>query len=184
MSRITVVGAGFGALTAIRKLRAANTEVQIDVIAPKPEFVYFPGTIWIPTGLRRPEDVVIPLQNFFQRMNVRYHEAVVTGLSDGGRTLEEGVACKRDQSDAVTAQLFHEIAHPPFSLLQAVRFDILGEHALGGVEEENGRLDRAAKHWSILKKVYRAGILSKEDFATALRAHQAALMRREVPRGR
>ena len=43
MPRITVIGAGFGALTAIRKLRASDTGVQIDVIAPKPEFVYFPG---------------------------------------------------------------------------------------------------------------------------------------------
>ncbi len=85
MSRITVIGAGFGALTAIRKLRAADENLQIDVIAPKPEFVYFPGTIWIPTGLRKPEDLVIPLHNFFQRMEVTYHEAEVTGLKDNGR---------------------------------------------------------------------------------------------------
>lgn len=88
MSRITVIGAGFGALTAIRKLRAADPDVQIDVIAPKPEFVYFPGTIWIPTGLRKPEDLVVPLSNFFRRMKVAYHQAEVTGLRDGGRTLE------------------------------------------------------------------------------------------------
>lgn len=88
MPRITVVGAGFGALTAIRKLRAADANVQIDVVAPKPEFVYYPGTIWIPTGLRKPEDLVVPLHNFFRRMKVSYHEAEVTGLRDGGRTLE------------------------------------------------------------------------------------------------
>jgi sulfide:quinone oxidoreductase len=88
MSRITVVGAGFGALTAVRKLRSADTSLQIDVIAPKPEFVYFPGTIWIPTGLRKPEDLVVPLHNFFRRMNVTYHKAEATGLRDGGRTLE------------------------------------------------------------------------------------------------
>ena len=88
MPRITVVGAGFGALTAIRKLRAADPNVQIDVVAPKPEFVYYPGTIWIPTGLRKPEDLVVPLHNFFRRMKVSYHEAEVTGLRDGGRTLE------------------------------------------------------------------------------------------------
>ena len=88
MPRITVIGAGFGALTAIRKLRASDTGVQIDVIAPKPEFVYFPGTIWIPTGLRKPEDLVVPLHNFFRRMKVTYHKAKVTGLRDGGRTVE------------------------------------------------------------------------------------------------
>jgi len=90
MSRITVVGAGFGALTAIRKLRAGDPDIQIDVVAPKPEFVYYPGTIWIPTGLRKPEDLVVPLDNFFRRMKVNFHKAEVTGLRDAGRTLETG----------------------------------------------------------------------------------------------
>ena len=58
---------------------------------------------------------------------------------------------------------------------------------LGGVEEKNGRLDRAIKHWIIaanlgsdkaleaLKNAYRYGLISKDDFASALRAHQAAV---------
>jgi sulfide:quinone oxidoreductase len=88
MSPITVIGAGFGALTAIRKLRANDANLQIDVVAPKAEFVYYPGTIWIPTGLRKPEDLVVPLDNFFRRMNVTFHAAEAIGLSDGGRVLE------------------------------------------------------------------------------------------------
>ncbi len=87
MSRVTVVGAGFGALTAIRKLRAADAALQIDVIAPRPEFVFYPGTIWVPTGLRRPEDLVVPLEPFFARMRVDYHPARVTGLRPGGRVV-------------------------------------------------------------------------------------------------
>ena len=60
---------------------------------------------------------------------------------------------------------------------------------LGAVEEEHGRRDRAVKHWIIaanqghdhslrtLKDCYRygEGLVSKEDFAAALRAHQAAV---------
>ncbi len=87
MTRITVIGAGFGALTAIRKLRAADPQIAIDVIAPKPELIYYPSTIWIPTGLRRPEDVVVDLNRFFQRMAVTYHPATVTGLRAGGRVV-------------------------------------------------------------------------------------------------
>ncbi len=68
--------------------RVGDPDLQIDVVAPKPEFVYYPGTIWIPTGLRKPEDLVVPLHNFFRRMKVTYHAAEVTGLKDGGRTLE------------------------------------------------------------------------------------------------
>ncbi len=88
MPHITVVGAGFGALTAVQKLRKADKDCRIDLVAPKPEFVYFPGTIWIPTGLRKPEDLVINLGNFFRRMNVTFHAAEATGLKDAGRTLE------------------------------------------------------------------------------------------------
>jgi len=87
MSRVTVVGAGFGALTAVRKLRALDRDLRIDVVAPKPEFVYYPGTIWIPTHLRKPEDLLIPLDNFFGRMRVTYHRAEATGLSEDGRVL-------------------------------------------------------------------------------------------------
>jgi sulfide:quinone oxidoreductase len=88
MPHITIVGAGFGALTAVRELRKADKDCHIDLVAPRPEFVYFPGTIWIPTNLRQPEDLVINLDNFFRRMNVTFHAAEATGLKDTGRTLE------------------------------------------------------------------------------------------------
>lgn len=87
MRRVTVIGAGFGALTAIRKLRALDAGCQIDVIAPSAEFVFLPGTIWIPTGLRQPDDLLINLERFFQRMKVDFHTARVTGMKDGGRTV-------------------------------------------------------------------------------------------------
>ena len=87
MRQVTVIGAGFGALTAIRKLRALDADLQIDVIAPKPEFVFLPGTIWIPTGLRQPGDLLVDLKRFFQRMRVRFHAGRVTGLADSGRTV-------------------------------------------------------------------------------------------------
>jgi sulfide:quinone oxidoreductase len=87
MSRVTVIGAGFAALTAVRKLRAADPNLGIDLIAPRPEFVYYPGTIWIPTGLRQPEDLVLPLRNFFARMGLTYHQAAAESLRDGGRVV-------------------------------------------------------------------------------------------------
>ena len=60
-------------------------------------------------------------------------------------------------------------------------------HNLGFRERENGRLDRALKHWIIASKLgndkslkgvkmfYKAGFVSKEDFAAALRGHKAAI---------
>ena len=85
MHRITVIGAGFAALTAIRELRAADKQLHIDVVAPKAELVFLPGTIWIPTGLRQAEDLTIDLANFFHRTRVSYHPSKVIGLENRGR---------------------------------------------------------------------------------------------------
>ena len=87
MKRITVIGAGFGALTAVRKLRAQDADLHIDLIASKAEFIYLPGLIWIPTDLRTGEDLRIPLESFFRRMKVDFLPASVTGLREGGRVV-------------------------------------------------------------------------------------------------
>jgi len=66
-------------------------------------------------------------------------------------------------------------------------------HSLGCNEGENGRYDRAVKHWIIaaklghdgsiqnLKEMYKCGYVSKEDFASALRGHQAAVNATKSP---
>ncbi|WP_456415865.1 NAD(P)/FAD-dependent oxidoreductase [Thiolapillus sp.] len=87
MSKITVIGAGFAALTAVQKLRKLDTGLHIDLIAPKPEFIYLPGLIWIPTGLRKGSDLSISLENFFRRLNVDFHAGRVTGLEQNGRVV-------------------------------------------------------------------------------------------------
>ncbi len=87
MKRITIIGTGFAALTAVRTLRALDSEVEITVIGKRPEFVYLPSLIWVPSGLRRGEDLRIPLDNFFRRHRVRFHAGEVVGVKDGGRTV-------------------------------------------------------------------------------------------------
>ncbi len=85
MADITVIGAGFAALTAVRALRAADKQAKITLVAPQPRMIYLPSLIWIPSGLRQPDDLVVPLDRFFRRMKVHYHQGSVTGLKDGGR---------------------------------------------------------------------------------------------------
>lgn len=85
--KIVVVGTGFAALTAVRELRKRSREVEITVIGPREEFVFLPSLIWIPSEIRQPQDLVIPLHNFFVRQHVNFIEAEVTGLKDGGRTV-------------------------------------------------------------------------------------------------
>ena len=86
-SHITVLGAGFGALSSVRVLRKRGFKGRITVVAPRAELHYLPGTIWIPAGLRTREQLIVPLENFFRRMRVEHVAAQVTGLSDDARTV-------------------------------------------------------------------------------------------------
>ncbi|HND14340.1 MAG TPA: hypothetical protein PLN78_05120, partial [Pseudomonadales bacterium] len=63
-ARITIVGSGFGALAALRELRARDARAEITLVSPHAELHYLPGIIWIPAGLRSREQLVVPLQNF------------------------------------------------------------------------------------------------------------------------
>ncbi|MGL6203913.1 MAG: NAD(P)/FAD-dependent oxidoreductase, partial [Giesbergeria sp.] len=86
-ARITILGAGFGALSAVRALRHRDPRAEITLVSPRAELHYLPGIIWIPSGLRTREQLIVPLGPFFQRMGVRHVAAEVTGLQDGGRTV-------------------------------------------------------------------------------------------------
>jgi sulfide:quinone oxidoreductase len=88
MKKITVIGAGFAGLTAVRQLRKRDKNCEITLIAPSAELHYLPSLIWVPSGLRKREDIIVPLENFFKRLNVKFHQASVTGLSADGRIVE------------------------------------------------------------------------------------------------
>lgn len=86
-ARIVILGAGFAALTAVRELRRRQPSARITLVAPKPEFVYLPSLIWVPTGLRRGSDLILPLDTFLRDHQVEFVAARVTGLEAGGRTV-------------------------------------------------------------------------------------------------
>ena len=66
-------------------------------------------------------------------------------------------------------------------------------HNLGCIEEENGRVDMALKHWIIaaklgfdksletVKNLYKAGFASKDDFTAALRGYQTVFVAAKSP---
>ncbi|MEZ5476533.1 MAG: FAD-dependent oxidoreductase [Thiolinea sp.] len=88
MKKVTIIGAGFAGLTAVRQLRKLDKDLDITLIAPQPELHYLPSLIWVPSGLRTRDDIIIPLENFFRRMKVHYQRGKVTGLREGGRLVE------------------------------------------------------------------------------------------------
>ncbi|MBM3391825.1 MAG: NAD(P)/FAD-dependent oxidoreductase [Betaproteobacteria bacterium] len=87
MTRITILGTGFAALSAARRLRQLDRQVDITVVGPRPELIFLPSLIWLPSGKRRAEDLRIPLQNFFERNRIGFRAGEATGLENGGRTV-------------------------------------------------------------------------------------------------
>lgn len=87
MKRIVIVGAGFAALSAARRLRRIDRHVGITLVAPRPELVFLPSLIWIPSGMRKAEDLVVPLDGFLSRQRIDFVAAEAVGLTDGGRNL-------------------------------------------------------------------------------------------------
>lgn len=85
---IIILGTGFAALTAVKETRKHLPEAKIQVISPRRNMVYLPSLIWIPSGLRKSEDLSIDLTNFFNRQKVEFIEAEVTNVSNQGRTVE------------------------------------------------------------------------------------------------
>lgn len=86
---VTIIGCGFAALAAIRKLRLLDLgrEIGITVIAPKPTFTYLPSLIWFPSGKRKKKDIVVPLDAFFERMGVDFHQGETISVKEGGRVV-------------------------------------------------------------------------------------------------
>jgi sulfide:quinone oxidoreductase len=85
--RISILGAGFAALTAAAELRRRKPEAEITMIAPGAEFVYYPSLIWVPSGLRHGEDLRFKLDRWLDKNRIQFWQASVTGLTEGGRTV-------------------------------------------------------------------------------------------------
>ena len=86
-SRIVILGTGFAALAAARELRRRAPKLFISLVAPRAEFVYLPSLIWVPPGIRKGSDLIVPLANFLKKYRINYCPCTVTGLSNGGRVV-------------------------------------------------------------------------------------------------
>ncbi|MEQ1527494.1 MAG: FAD/NAD(P)-binding oxidoreductase [Gallionella sp.] len=87
MKQISIIGIGFAALSAARKLRQLNAKVEITLIAPKAELIFLPSLIWIPSGKRKADDLRIPLERFLSDNRIRFFAGEANGLENSGRTV-------------------------------------------------------------------------------------------------
>lgn len=87
MKKITIIGSGFAGLTAAKTLRKKDKTAEITLISPKAELVYMPSLIWVPSGAIDKQDIIVPLHNFFKRLNICHVADEVVGLKNDHRTV-------------------------------------------------------------------------------------------------
>ena len=83
---IVIAGAGFGGLTAARRLRKLLPGADIALVTPVDAFQYRPSLIWIPTGLRQGPELRHRITPYLTQLGVRYVRGTVTGLDATTRT--------------------------------------------------------------------------------------------------
>ncbi len=97
--KITIVGNGFASLFFIGYLlplpvfprfaaflRRLRSNYEITVIG-NGQFVYFPAIPEFITGKKMAADITIDIRPFLWRRNIRFIDATVTDVQDGGRTV-------------------------------------------------------------------------------------------------
>src|SRR5690606_7707930 len=79
--RIVIVGSSFAGLTAALGIRKAlDAEHEVVVVSKSATFQFLPSLIWVPFGLRRPEDISFELQPLFDAKGIRFVHAPATEL--------------------------------------------------------------------------------------------------------
>ena len=71
--RVVVVGSSFAGLTAALELRKhLHARHEVVVLDPRESFTFIPSLIWLPFGLRTPDDITFPLAPLYERKGIRY----------------------------------------------------------------------------------------------------------------
>lgn len=77
--RVIVVGSSFAGMTAALDLRKRlDAQHEVVVFDPRSDFTFIPSLIWLPFGLREPEDISFPFAPMYEKKGIRFiNQAVV-----------------------------------------------------------------------------------------------------------
>lgn len=86
--RVIVVGSSFAGLTAALELRKhLPASDEIVVLDPRDHFTFIPSLIWLPFGMRSPDDVTFKLGPMYAKQGIRFVNEAATGIDLDGRTV-------------------------------------------------------------------------------------------------
>lgn len=98
--RVIILGSSFAGLTAALELRKrVGDRHEIVVLDPRPDFTFIPSLIWLPFGLREPEDVTFPLAPLYRNKGIRFINEPATKIepSDHVVTIASGAEIAYDR---------------------------------------------------------------------------------------
>ena len=71
--RVVVLGSSFAGLTAALELRKHLDERhEVVVLDPRDHFTFIPSLIWLPFGLRQPDEITFPLAPLYESKGIGY----------------------------------------------------------------------------------------------------------------
>ena len=90
--RAVVVGSSFAGLTAAFELRKhLDSAHEVVVIEPRDHFTFIPSLIWVPFGMRDPEDVTFELEPVYTKKGIRFiNEAAASFDLEGRKVITTG----------------------------------------------------------------------------------------------
>ncbi|MFP5362962.1 MAG: NAD(P)/FAD-dependent oxidoreductase [Thermoleophilia bacterium] len=71
--RVVVVGSSFAGMTGALELRRQlGGDHEVVVLDPRADFTFIPSLIWIPFGIREPDDVTFELEPMYEKKGIRF----------------------------------------------------------------------------------------------------------------
>ncbi len=80
-SRVVVIGSSFAGLTAaLEARRRLGDDARVTVLDPRSDFTFIPSLIWVPFGLRQPDDITFPLAPLYAKKGITFVPEAAEGI--------------------------------------------------------------------------------------------------------
>ena len=90
--KVLVLGSNFGGLTAALAVKhELHGDVDVEVVSPSDRFVFMPSLIWLPFGMRSPEDITFPVAPTLEEHGIDFTHAEAIEIDPEGKRVRTGV---------------------------------------------------------------------------------------------